>query len=464
MANRIRFMTALGLLAVFPGIRRTGIGDLLSGPQALVAPHHDQITGLEAAQHLEARTDRFTELNRPQGGLGILREIDHRAIRLLDDAVLVDGHDGSHRADGQIEGDALPDRQWLGGGAKTRGQAHGPGAGQRVLLGHHRPDVGFVLRAVIELERHRGPWREPREAVVRDVGLDLQLLVVDQRGHRIANLDEGAGTHLTLAHHAGERRPNHRVLEIPGAELQLGAILLNAGCRRHDPALRDGDLVFLVDQLGSGERGRAFELGHAVALTLEQLEHRPLGRPLRQGRTVLGLGEIALEGQGLVVEPSQRGALFDAIADLDRDPIHQAPHPRRDRALLARDNTAQHRHGLGKRFRANRVDLNSCGTSLALDALRRKSDRRENHQQAAMSNNPIPHHIREDRLLRSLRQWLLLQRSHSIRADLAVVFRPALTASLGRRGRHFVEYHPFHTAVPKKASKCLFFEHTLACR
>jgi hypothetical protein len=76
-----------------------------------------------------------------------------------------------------------------------------------------------------------------------------------------------------------------------------------------------------------------------------------------------------------------------------------------------------------------------------------------------MSNNPIPHHIREDRLLRSLRQWLLLQRSHSIRADLAVVFRPVLTARSGA-----VAGISWNTAVPKKASKCLVFEHTLACR
>jgi hypothetical protein len=214
-------------------------------------------------------------------------------------------------------------------------------------------------------------------------------------------------------------------------------MLLDAGGGGDDAAARHLDLVLLVDQLRRREGRRAHELEQTRALALEQVELGLLGLLLREHRAVFRLGEVALEGQRLGVQPDQRVALVDPIADFDRDAIDQPLDPGGYRALLPGDDAAQHRRRLRERLGADGVDLDPCRAILRARAVdRRQADDDQGRKHPAPASDcPSPQQIAQEQPRPSLRQWPLLQRGHSSGARLVARRVPAITPRSAARGQ-----------------------------
>ena len=227
-----------------------------------------------------------------------------------------------------------------------RREAHLAGPRDRVLLGAERADDGAVAAAVGKRNVDHGSRHQAGDAAVGHVGLDFQVVLVDQRHHRIADPQIGAGLGMAMADHPriGRRHP-------PPAKVVLGKLEAGARPRHHRGGgghrglghrqVLDG---VVVARLVEGGRGAdALEAGELVAL----LGEPRFGR-LAQRRHLAGggAGEVATPGQAVDIEHRQHVAGADAIADLYCHLGDRAFGARRHHPGLAGDEAADHRHRL----------------------------------------------------------------------------------------------------------------------
>ena len=270
-----------------------------------------------------------------------------RGAERVQDGVLVNREHGAARADGHKNRDGLAVRKHPVRGVQDRRQAHGTGAGERVLRGKDGAHAGLVAGAIVQGDVEDLINGEAGQTLGWHVGLDLEGSGADEAHQRIARAHIGAGLGQALHHGARVWGAHGGVFHIEGAA--------GHGCLAgRDLGLCEGDAAAGDLDLELGILEPRFREGGGLA-------QAPLAPHLGQGLLELGLRRVAL-GAGLFqcafgereVGPEVIGgeggddiAFLHPVADIDMHAFETAGDARRDEARAPGDEAADHGHGLG---------------------------------------------------------------------------------------------------------------------
>ena len=229
-------------------------------------------------------------------------------------------------------------------------------ARERVLLRHNGAHGRRVLAAVVEDECHRRAIDQRRDAARRHVGLDLEIDVVEQGHHRLADGEPCADFGVNAGDDAGIGRLDGGPGEIDLGEREARGRAHARRIRRADGAFGDDHFLLGVLVAALAERGRIAEPfeaaqllavkgrlgGHALELRLRLVDDR------RQ--------TVALGAEPDRVENGDGLTPLHAVAHLDVKRGNRACGTRRDLARAPRDQAPDHRHRLRHRLHPHLVD------------------------------------------------------------------------------------------------------------
>ena len=275
-----------------------------------------------------------------------------------------------------------------------------------------------MRRVVVEPEDHPEARREAGEPVVRDIGLYLDVAVVDQGDDRRADVEIGADLGVAQGDDAVEGRLDLGVGEIVGGDPQVrvGARdtcpapfderdrLLDLGAGEVHLAHGGEGLLALVVEARLGERHRslqAFEPRQLLAGEREPCLGAGDAR-LGHGETRLGVGQARLAlgdlGRGDIAPPAMTIGIDDGehvapthpVADLDTELGYGPGDARRHLAALPRHQPADHGEGLGQRLARDRIDLDQRRARLGGGRPRRRRRHGKHGDYGQRGNPPSP--------------------------------------------------------------------------
>ena len=262
--------------------------------------------------------------------------------------------------------------------------------------------------AIVEPKADLDADSDRGEAVVGHIGLDFDVVVVDQGDDGFADLEVGADLGVAQGDDAVEGRANLGVGEVVRSDPEVGAGtldsgvdlldkgdgFLNLGAGEVDVAQGGHGRLALVVEAGLGKRHGIAQFLVAVQL-LAGLGEAGLGAPhtsLGHGVTRFGAGQggiafgdlggddIAAPGQTIAVDHREDVAGADPVANLDAELADRPADKRRHLATLARHQAADHREGLAQWLGPHRIDLDQDRLVLGGRVGRRRKHREQGGQ------------------------------------------------------------------------------------